>query len=139
MPDPAPTKNLGELVKPAEFALAHFLQDEKFQAEQWFMRLSVDGTPEPWQTLAAETAVNDCLIKEGIEQSPKPVTELVLAFAGMIEWRGGKRLMGYLQFYRAGHDHGLLCLRHLKTTARPGRLEGFGGFLTVGSCKNIWL
>ena len=138
MPEATPTK-LGELVKPAELALAEFLRHESFKSEQWFMRLSVEATPGTWVSLTADSATNDRLIKEKIEQSSSPVTELALAFAGMIDWRGGKRLMAYLQFYRSDHDHGLLCLRHLKEAARPGTLEGFGGFFVVGSCKNIWL
>ena len=138
MPDSPPTK-LGDLIKPAESTLAQFLQNDAIQPETWFMRLCVNNTPRQWQSLTADTTTNDHLIKEAIDQSPKPVTELALAFAGMIDFRGGKRLMAYLQFYRSGHELGLLCLRHLKEAARPGTLEGFGGFLTVGSCKNIWL
>ncbi|HLV88138.1 MAG TPA: hypothetical protein VKV39_14225 [Candidatus Sulfotelmatobacter sp.] len=135
----APPRKLDDLIKPAESALAHFLQHDAFQSEQLFMRLTADAAPGPWSPLTPDTATNDRLIKEAIERSPRPVTELAVAFAGMIDFRGGKRLMGYLQFYRAGYAQGLLCLRHLKPAARPGMLEGFGGFLTVGSCKNIWL
>lgn len=139
MSEAGPTKKLSELIKPAESTLAQFLQHEGFRPEQLFVRLGVNSALGPWRALTPDTATNDRLIKEAIDQSPQPVSELAVAFAGMIDWRGGKRLMGYLQFYRSGYDHGLLCLRHLKQAARPGTLEGFGGFLTVGSCKNIWL
>ena len=47
--------------------------------------------------------------------------------------------MAYLQYYRSDYEQGVLCLRHLKDTPQPGRFEGFGGFMVIGGCKNIWI
>jgi len=138
MSPPVPAE-LAELIEPAEGTLGQFLQSESLKPEQWFMRLSVSGIPGPWKILTADSSDNDRLIKEQIAQSEKPVTELALAFAGMVEWRGSKRMMVYLQFYLAGRDLGVLCLRHLKEGPRPGTLEAFGGLFLAGTCKNIWL
>jgi len=130
---------LAQLVQPAEATLREFVQQEDLKPEQWFMRVCVNGAPGSWQAMTADSAENDRIIKENIAESPKPITELALAFAGMVDWRGSKRLMAYLQYYRAGRDHGVLCLRHLKEGPRPGTLEGFGGLFLAGTCKNIWL
>jgi len=138
MSHPVPAE-LAQLVQPAEATLGQFLQFEELKPERWFMRLSVNGVPEQWHALTTESADNDALIKERIGQSEKPVTELAVAFAGMVDWRGSKRLMAYLQFYRADRDLGVLCLRHLKEGPRPGTLEAFGGLFLAGTCKNIWL
>jgi len=89
--------------------------------------------------MTSDTAANDQLIKERIAGCPGPITELALGYAGMIDWRGAKRPMAYLQYFKGGYEQGLLCMRHLKEAAQPGTLEGFGGFLVVGACKNTWI
>ena len=139
MPPADPKSKLGELVKPAQSSLDEFLRLDEFRNEQWFMRLAVSGDARAWEHLTADTATNDRMIRERIELSEKPVTELVVAFAGMVDWRGSKRLMAYLQYFQSDHEQGLLCLRHLKDTPVAGKLEGFGGFMVVGGCKNIWI
>lgn len=78
-------------------------------------------------------------MREKIAYSAKPVAELAVGYVGMIDWRGNKRLMAYLQYFKAEYEQGLLCLRHVKEAAQPGTYEGFGGFLVVGACKNIWI
>jgi hypothetical protein len=139
MPPLDPKSKLGELVTPAQSSLEEFLRLDEFANEQWFMRLAVRGKARGWELLTAETSANDRMIKERIELSEKPVTELVVAFAGMIEWRGSKRLMAYLQYFQSEYEQGLLCLRHLKDAPQPGKVEGFGGFMVVSGCKNIWI
>ena len=138
MPEPAPNK-LGELTKPAELTLAHLLKFQDLQADRWLLRLSVDGTAGGWEPLASDTVTNDQIIKERIALSAKPVTELAVGYVGMIDWRGSKRLMAYLQYFKSEYEQGLLCLRHVKEATQPGTFEGFGGFLVVGACKNIWI
>jgi len=130
---------LGELTKPAELALAQLLSFDDLKTDQWLMRLSVADGAGAWESLASDTATNDRLIKEKIAQSTKPATELAVGYVGMIDWRGSKRLMAYLQYFKAEHEQGLLCLRHVKEASEAGRFEGFGGFLVVGACKNFWI
>jgi hypothetical protein len=137
-PSAAQTK-LGELTKPAEQSIAQLLSVPDLKLDHWMMRLSLAGETGGWEPLAADTATNDRLIKEKIAQSANPVAELAVGYVGMIDWRGAKRLMAYLQYFKAGYEQGLLCLRHVKEASQPGTFEGFGGFLVVGACKNTWI
>jgi hypothetical protein len=139
MPDEDPKKKLGELVKPAEASLADLLHLNELKRDQWFMRMSTIGEVRGWEFLTADSASNDRKIKERIAASEKPVTELVLAFVGMFEWKGSKQLMAYLQFFRADCELGLLCLHHLKEGSPGGQFETFGKLLITIGCKNIWI
>jgi hypothetical protein len=130
---------LAELVKPAEESLADLLQFKELKRDQWFMRLSSGGDARGWEFLTADSASNDRMIKEKITQSEKPVTELVLAFVGMFEWKGSKRLMAYLQVFRSDCELGLLCLHHLKEGSPAGKFETLGNLLIASGCKNIWI
>jgi hypothetical protein len=132
-------KKLGELVKPAEASLADLLKFKELKNEQWMMRLAVRDEVRGWEFLMADSACNDRMIKERIAASEKPVTELVLAFVGMVDWRGAKRLMAYLQFFRSDCEVGLLCLHHLKEGMPAGKFETFGNLLIASGCKNIWI
>lgn len=130
---------LGELTKPAERSIAQLLSLRGLRLDHWTMRLSVADKTGDWKLLASDTATNDRMIKDRVAQSAKPVTELAVGYVGLIDWRGAKRLMAYLQYFKADYEQGLLCLRHVKEAAQPGTFEGFGGFLVVGACKNIWI
>ena len=132
-------KKIGSLAKSAESRLNELLQYKQLKKEQWLMRLSVNGHARSWEPLMNDTAQNDALIKERIAASEKPVTELVLGFAGMVEWRGKRRFMAYLQYFESGCEYGVLCLRHLTEGLPEGTFEAFGGFLIAGVCKNIWI
>jgi len=132
-------KKIGSLAKSAESRLNELLRFEQLRKEQWIMRLSVNGEARGWEALTSDTAQNDALIKERIAGSEKPVTELALGFAGMVEWRGNRRSMAYLQYFQSDCDHGVLCLRHLNEGLPEGRFEAFGGFVIAGVCKNIWI
>jgi len=131
-------KKLADLSKPAAGCLDELLQLEEFKGEQWLMRLSAGGHSR-WQTLTLDSAANDQMIKERIEASDKPVTELVLAFVGMVEWRGKKQLMAYLQVFRSDYKEGLMCLRYLKERPDAVKYEAIGRFLVAGFCQNIWI
>ena len=132
-------KKLQELVKPAEASLVDLLQFKELKNEQWMMRLAVEGDVRGWEFLTDDSASNDRMIKEKIAASKEPVTELVLAFVGMVDWRGAKRLMAYLQFFRSNCEVGLLCLHHLKEGLSEGKFETFGNLLIASGCKNIWI
>src|SRR5215469_5079318 len=139
MQQTAAQSKLGELTKPAELTLAHLLSFHNLKLDHWLIRLSTGRQAGGWEPLAADTATNDGLIKQRIAQSGPPVTELAVGYVGMIDWRGSKRLMAYLQYFKADYEHGLLCLRHVKEASQLGTFEGFGGFLVVGACKNMWI
>jgi hypothetical protein len=132
-------KKLADLSKLAPACLDELFQLEKFTGEQWLMRLSVGGRSGGWQLLTLDSAANDRTIRERIEASDKPITDLVLAFVGMVEWRGKKQLMAYLQVFRSDYKEGLMCLRHLKERPNGPKYEASGGFLVVGFCQNIWI
>lgn len=132
-------RKLGDLSKLAPPCLSELLQLEELQCEQWLMRLSTGGHSGSWQTLTLDSATNDQMIKERIEASDKPITDLVLAFVGMVEWREKKQLMAYLQVFRPDYKEGLMCLRHLKERPDGAKYEAFGGFLVAGFCHNIWI
>jgi hypothetical protein len=132
-------KKLRDLSKPAADSLDELLQLEELKGEQWLMRLSADGHSGRWQPLTLDSATNDRMIKEEIQRSDKPITDLVLAFVGMVEWRGKKQLMAYLQVFRSDYKQGLMCLRHLKARPDGAKYEPFGGFLVIGFCQNFWI
>lgn len=139
MQQSVPQSKLGELTQPAELTLAQLLSFHDLKLDHWLMRLSTESETGDWEPLAADTATNDRLIKERVAQNTRPVTELSVGYVGMIDWRGSKRLMAYLQYFKTNYEQGLLCLRHVKEAARPGTFEGFGGFFVAGACKNIWI
>jgi len=139
MPELVPQPRLGDLTKPAELAVAQLLSFDNLKTDQWLMRLSVAEGAGAWEPLSSDTATNDRLIKEKIARSTRPAAELAVGYVGMIDWRGSKRLMVYLQYFRAENEQGLLCLRHVKEASQAGRFEGFGGFFVVAACKNIWI
>jgi hypothetical protein len=132
-------KKLADLSKPAVASLDELLQLEELKGEQWLMRFSVDSQCHGWQPLTLDSAANDRMIRERIEASDQPITDLVLAFVGMVEWRGKKQLMAYLQVFRSDYKEGLMCLRHLKQRPNGPKYEACGGFLVVGFCQNIWI
>src|ERR1700689_2168083 len=127
-------KKLQELVKPAKARLVDLLQFNELKNEQWMMRLAGEGDVRGWEFLTDDSASNDRMIKEKIAASKEPVTELVLAFVGMVDWRGAKRLMAYLQFFRSNCEVGLLCLPPLKEGLSEGKFETFGNLLIASGC-----
>jgi hypothetical protein len=134
-----PQSKLGELTKAAERALAQLLEFDGLKRDQWLVRVSVPGETCGWEALAADTDTNDRMIRERIARSPGPVSELAVGYVGMIDWRGAKHLMAYVQFFQSECAQGLLCLRQVQAVSQPGTFQGLGGFLIAGVCKNIWL
>jgi hypothetical protein len=139
MSETAPPPRLGELTNASEMALAGLLECEHLKAEQWLMRISISGETGRWEPLATDTETNDRMIQERIALSARPIVELAVGYVGMVDWRGAKRQMAYLQYFKAGYAQGLLCLRHVKPGQPPKTFEAFGGFLVVNACKNIWI
>ena len=97
------------------------------------------GRSYSWEPLTLDSAANDRMIKERIEATERPITDLVLAFVGMVDWRGKKQLMAYLQVFKSDYKEGLMCLRHLKERQDGAKYEAIGGFLVAGFCQNIWI
>jgi len=133
-----PDNKLRDLSRVAPACLDELLQREELKGERWFMRLSVAGYSS-WEPLTLDSATNDRIIRERIEATEKPITDLVLAFVGIVEWRGKKQLMAYLQVFRSDYKEGLMCLRHLKEKPGGVKYEAIGGYLVAGFCQNIWI
>ena len=125
-------KKLTDLSADAQASLADLLQFDELSSEQWFMRQSIGGRACAWEVLTSDSQENDRQIKARIAASEKPVTDLVLAFIGMVEWRKKKQLMAYLQCFRTGYPQGILCLRHLTHDTTAGTFEPQGAFLIDG-------
>jgi hypothetical protein len=131
-------KRLTDLSSDAKESLSELLQLPDLRSEQWFMRRREPGQPAVWEALTNNSQENDRQIKSRIEASGILPKELSLAFVGMVEWRGQKQLMAYLQCFRSGYKQGILCLRNLQETS-DHKFEPHGEFLIVGSCQNIWI
>jgi len=132
-------KKFADLTAIAESTLNQLLVSDELKIDQWMVRLSALDVAGPWELMTNDSAANNQLIKDKLGQSEKPVTELSVAYVGTVHWRGKQERMAYLQYYRSGHELGLLCLRRLKEESEPGKVEAIGGLLIGGACKNIWI
>jgi hypothetical protein len=134
-----PGKKVGALWVDAKASLADLLQFEDLRVGQWYIRLSVKRCAQGWGLLATDSLENDRTIKEKLALSDGTVTDLVLAFVGDVNWRGSNCLMASMQYFRTGHETGLLFGSHLTTDRVAQKLQTKGGFLIFGSCQNIWI
>jgi hypothetical protein len=132
-------KKLTDLSADAFASLSELLQLDELKSEQWFMRRSFGGGARCWELLTSDSKENDLQIKDRIAGSEGQVTEMVLAFIGMVEWHGTKQLMAYLQCFRAGYKEGILCLRPVEEIIPGKQFEARGEFMIVGRCQNIWI
>jgi hypothetical protein len=130
---------IGELTNDAESSLTVLLNLKELKLERHYMRLSVDGISMGWEPLASDLAENDGRIKERIALSEKPVTDLVLAFVGVVNWRSKKQLMARMQYFRIGYTSGLVFGSHLRTSLFGPNPQRQGGFLIFGACQNLWI
>ena len=103
------------------------------------MRLFVDANHTGWEPLTNDSAENDRRIKDRITTSGSPVTDLVLAYVGEVDWRGKIQLRVRMQYFRAGYKSGLLFGSHLREDIFGGGFHTHGGFLIFGGCQNFWI
>jgi hypothetical protein len=128
---------VGDLVSDARSGLAELLDFDGVKPEQWFLRLTGERGNRGWRTLTADPGGFDAQVRELTAQRTAPITDMVLAFVGTIDWRGTKQFMAYMQYFRRGYSVGLLCGSHL--VRRGQKIQSTGGFLIMGSCQNLWL
>lgn len=139
IPNQEAEPKVGDLVGDAKASIAELFQFQELRREQWFMRLSVGGHAHSWELLTSDSQKNNNTIKQRIRESESPVTDFVLAFIGLVPWRGRKRLMAYMQYFRRDYPTGLLFGSHVKQTFFGKKLRMHGGFLIMGSCQNVWV
>lgn len=132
-------KKVSALAASAESTLNQLFTSPQLKIETWLMRLSAGDAAGEWEELTNDSGVNNQRIREKIDQSQKPVSELALAYVGIVNWRQSRQRMAYLQFYRAGQELGLLCLRRLKDDSPEGKVEPTGNLLIAGASRNIWI
>ena len=132
-------EKVGDLVNDARASLADLLQFNELRSDRWYMRLSAEGQARRWEELTNDSKENDQAIRDKITRSEKPVTDLVLAFVGLMQWRGKKQRMAYMQYFRTKRATGLVFGSHLKKAFLRRRVHAYGGFLIMGGCKNIWI
>jgi hypothetical protein len=139
MSESTPERKVGDLFWDAKASLASLLKWENLNADQSFMRLSSGGVVHNWEVLTrVSTEEADRAIRTRIAQN-MPVTDLVLAYIGLVSWRGTKSLMAHMQYFRSGYENGLLFGSHLTVDAQNKSWQVSGGFLIMGACKNIWV
>jgi len=137
MPQGGTKKKVGELIPDARVSFTDLLQFDGMRCEHWFMRLSCGGRAGGWIPLTSDTRENDVIIRGRIAGSQDPVTDLVFAFVGTVDWRGGRSLMAHMQYFRRGYDTGLLFGSHLIQEGQ--KIQAKGNFLVMGGCRNIWI
>jgi hypothetical protein len=130
---------VGDLMQDAQASLAHLLRHKDLKSNQWLLRLSSGGRTGNWEPLTTDSNENAAIIKNKIARSITPVTDLVLAFVGMVEWRGTKSLMSHMQYFRTGYNEGLLYGAHLIHDDSGHKFRRRGSFLIMGTCRNSWL
>lgn len=139
IPNQEAEPKVGDLVGDAKVSLVGLFQFQELKREQWSMRVSVGGHACGWELLTYDSQENNNTIKQRIRESKAPVTDLVLAFIGLIQWRGKKRLMAYMQYFRRDYPTGLVFGSHVKQTLFGRKLRTHGGFLIMGGCQNVWV
>ena len=138
MTDQSPQR-IGQLTDDARASLADLLKLQALKADCWFMRLFADPNHTGWVPLTNDSAENDRRIKDRFTTSGSPVTDLVLAYVGEVDWRGKIQLMVRMQYFRAGYKSGLLFGSHLRKDIFDGSFHPHGGFLIFGGCQNPWI
>jgi hypothetical protein len=140
MPDGDTEKEkVNALIGDAQASLADLLQSDELRGDQWYMRLSTEGKVYPWEVLTTDSKENDEAIRGRIVRSERPVTDLVLAFVGVMHWKGKQQRVAYMQYFRTGNSTGLVFGSHVKRSFLRPRMRAYGRFLIIGGCQNIWI
>lgn len=90
------------------------------------------------EALTTDSRENDEAIRGRIARSERPVTDLVLAFVGIMHWKGKEQRMAYMQYFRTRYSTGLVFGSHVKRSFLRRRMRAHG-FLIIGGCQNIWI
>ncbi len=97
------------------------------------------GCPGEWKRLSLDGDENNGQIASAVREAGSRISDLVILYVGMLDWRGERRLMAYGQYFRSGYDDGLLFGSHLTRNLHTEALQRSGGFLMLGACENIWM
>ncbi len=132
-------EKVSALINDARASLADLLQFDDLGGDRWYVRLSTKEKVYPWEILTTDSRENDQAIRGRIARSERAVTDLVLAFVGVMRWNAREQRMAYMQYFRTGYSTGLVFGSHVKRSfLRPG-MRAHGDFLIIGGCQNIWI
>jgi hypothetical protein len=132
-------EKVNALIGDAQASLADLLQFDALRGDRWYVRLSTEGKVYPWEALTTDSKVNDEAIRGRIARSERPVTDLVLAFVGVMHWKGKQQRVAYMQYFRTGNSTGLVFGSRVKRSFLRPRMRAYGRFLIIGGCQNIWI
>jgi hypothetical protein len=132
-------EKVSALINDARASLADLLAFDEMRGDRWYVRLSTKEKVYPWEALTTDSRENDEAIRGRIARSERPVTDLVLAFLGVMHWKGEQQRMAYMQYFRTGYSTGLVFGSHVKRSFLRRRMRAHGGFLIIGGCQNIWI
>ena len=134
-------KKLADLIDDAKVSLDDLLEAHGSSAnsDSWFMYVKLQGCSGKWERLSLDGDENNGRITNAVRQAGSGISDLVILYLGMLDWRGESQLMAYGQYFRSGYNDGLLFGSHLTRDLHSEALQRSGGFLILGGCKNIWM
>jgi hypothetical protein len=141
MEESAMEKKLADLIDDAKVILNEFLETDASSAksDSWFMYVKSQGSPGEWESLFLDAHENDRRITSAVREAGSRISDLVILYVGMLDWRGESRLMAYGQHFRSGYDDGLLFGSYLTRNQHTDALQRSSDFLILGGVKNIWM
>ncbi len=134
-------KKLADLMDDAKVSLEDLLKTHGSSAksDSWFVYLKLQEGPGEWDTLSLDGDENNRRIAAAVRKAGARISDLVIMYVGMLDWRGERRLMAYGQYFRSGYDDGLLFGSHLTRNLHTEALQPSSDFLILGACRNIWM
>ena len=134
-------KKLADLIDDAEVILNELLETHGSAAksDSWFMCVKLPGYSGEWERLTLDGDENNRRITSAVRAAGSGISDLVVVYLGMLDWRGESQLMAYGQYFRSGYNDGLLFGSHLTRDPHSDALQRSGGFLILGGCENIWM
>ena len=133
-------KKLADLIDDAQVSLDDLLEahGSSAKSDSWFMYVKWQECSGKWERLSLDGDENNRRIASAVRNAGSRISDLVILYLGMLDWRGESQLMAYGQYFRSGYDDGLLFGSHLTRDLHIEALQRSGGFLILGGCKNIW-
>lgn len=133
-------KKLADLIEDAEVSLNELLETHgsSTKSDSWFMYVKSPGYSRKWEILTLDGDENNRRITSAVREAGSGISDLVVVYLGMLDWRGESQLMAYGQYFRSGYNDGLLFGSHLTRDPHSEALLRSGGFLILGGCQNIW-
>lgn len=103
-------KKLADLIDDAKVTLEDLLKTHGSSAksDSWFMYVKLHGCPGEWGRLSLDGDENNRRIASAMREAGSRISDLVILYVGMLDWRGERRLMAYGQYFRSGYDDGLV-------------------------------